>query len=153
MELSEQEEFEMICPECKKNNPVGVAVCKSCGAKMTVKAPPSMMTVNLSSKQDIDEQDDYERPPVPHGVVIGLMAAGLLVVAGLIIVVVLLTGQAGTKASAVVPVQVIEQTPEPSPSATAEPTPTPIPTTNPDDDGEDYSSLFEPPQNSVLPEQ
>lgn len=144
----------MICPECKQSNPAGVLVCKGCGKKMTIKAPPSMMTVNLPSKQNADDEDEYERPPVPRGVVIGLISAALVVIFGLIVVVVLMTGQADTKASASVPAQVVEQTPEPTPSATPTPTPTPtpIPTTNPDADGEDYSSLFEPPQNDIITE-
>lgn len=142
----------MICPECKQSNPAGVLICKGCGAKMTIKAPPSMMTVNLPSKQEADEEVEYERPPVPHGVVIGLISAALVVVAALIVVVVLMTGQADTKATAAVPVQVVEQTPEPTPSATPTPTQTPVPTTNPDADGEDYSSLFEAPQSDIITE-
>ena len=144
----------MICPECKQSNPAGVLICKGCGARMSIKAPPSMMTVNLPSKQDVDEEVEYERPPVSRGVVIGLISAAIVVVAALIVVVVLMTGQADTKATAAMPIQVVEQTPQPTPSATPTPTPTPtpIPTTNPDTDGEDYSSLFELPQSDIIAE-
>lgn len=132
----------MICKNCSKKVPSGATVCQHCGTKLKI-SPPSAITVKLPNKIEVDAQP--QRTGIRKGILAALIAAGVLVIAGLVVIcLIVLQDQSAVAA----PLSTEEAASEPTP--TPEPTPDPTPTISDPEPTEEYSSIFERPEDDSL---
>lgn len=116
------------------------------------KVVPSSITVNVPLRKEFDEV--YERRVIPKGLLALLISMGLVLIAGIVTVAVLLITQPNATAS-VGPASTASQTAAPSATSSPTPEPTPIATpaaTTAPEESDDFSSIFESPENEILQE-
>ncbi len=77
----------MVCSNCKTPNSHGALKCRHCGARLA-KIPVSRITVNLPKA---DESPPYEegRAGMPKAMLAFLLAAGVLVIATIVVLLII----------------------------------------------------------------
>lgn len=111
----------------------------------TARAVPSSITVNVRPARGYEADAPRE---TPKGLLAALIAVGSLLVIGVAVVAVLLvTHPSATAASGATPAAQTEAQATPEPTAT--PTTTPVPTTPPEET-DDFSAIFDAPENPLL---